>query len=175
MEIQSNAVRIHCQEDEAPLSWRQRLHQRAHPSGATTEPENPAVTEPESIGFASHGSSGIVDLGATKTVVGSDRVPGLLENLYPSIRRKVSRCPCHISFRFGNHGTLQSQQALVLPIHDLLLKIAVVPGSTPLLLSNTLLRALGATIDTEQKMIHAKRLQKNFPLTLTNKGLLVWI
>ena len=121
--------------------------------------------------FASHGSLGIVDLGATKTVIGSKLVPELLNGLDPTIRKSVSRCPCNVTFRFGNHGILQSQQAIVVPIHGLLLKIAVVPGATPFLLSNTLLRALGATIDTTNHMLHATKISKSFPLNLTSKGL----
>ena len=95
----------------------------------------------------------------------------MLSGLDPSIRKSVSRCPCNVTFRFGNHGILQSQQAIVVPIHGLLLKIAVVPGATPFLLSNTLLRALGATIDTTQHVLHATKISKSFPLNLTSKGL----
>ena len=123
--------------DEPKPDWRLRLQQRAHPPVHTITPEMPEL---DSVCFASHGSFGIVDLGATKTVIGSNLVSGLLEHLQPSIRSQITRCPCHVTFRFGNHGTLQSTQAIVIPIHGLLLKIAVVPGSTPLLLSNTLLR-----------------------------------
>ena len=45
------------------------------------------------------------------------------------------------------------------------------PGSTPLLLSNTLLRAMGAVIDTSQKVIHATKVSKTIPIQLTEKGL----
>ena len=98
-------------------------------------------------------------------------MPELLNGLDPIIRKSVSRCPCNVTFRFGNHGILQSQQAIVVPIHGLLLKIAVVPGATPFLLSNTLLRALGATIDTTKHVLHATKISKSFPLNLTSKGL----
>ena len=114
-----------------------------------------------------------MDLGATKTVIGSKLVPEVLNGLDPEIRKSVSRCPCSVTFRFGNHEILQSQQAVVVPIHGLLLKIAAVPGATPFLLSNTLLRALGATIDTTKHVLHATRISKSFPLNLTSKGLLL--
>ena len=152
-------------------TWRTRLVQRARPDDI--KPETTAVVppEPEVACFASHGSHGIVDLGATKTVIGGNLVKGLLEGLDPNLRKQVFRCPCEITFRFGNHGVLQSQQALVIPIHGLQLKVAIVPGSTPFLLSNTLLRTLGATIDTENKTMYSKRLDRKFPLMLTSKGL----
>ena len=134
------------------------------PSHAPTESFEPTF-------FAAQGSFGIVDLGATKTVIGSKLVRELLDNLQPAIREKVTRTPCQINFRFGNHGILQSQQALVVPIHGFLLKIAVVPGSTPFLLSNTLLRAIGSVIDTSEHTIFAKKIQKTLPIRLTSKGL----
>ena len=116
-------------------------------------------------------SLGVVDLGATKTVIGSNNVKDLLDNLHPNIKKVIYRCPCQITFRFGNHGTLQSDVALVVPIHGFHLKVAIVPGSTPFLLSNTLLRALESIIDTQEKMLISKKLNMSFPLQLTSKGL----
>jgi len=63
------------------------------------------------------------------------------------------------------------RQALVVPIQGLLLKIAAVPVDTPFLLSNTLLRAIGATVDTANHVLHATKLDRSFPLILTGKGL----
>ena len=153
-------------EDVRDARHRLRLRMTGGPaSSIATE------AEPEPTCFASHGSLGIVDLGATKTVIGSKLVPELLNSLDPNIRKHVKRCPCAITFRFGNHGVLQSHQAIVVPIPGLLLKIAVVPGSTPFLLSNTLLRALGATIDTTKHVLHATKIGQSFQLNLTSKGL----
>ena len=121
--------------------------------------------------FATHGSLGVVDLGATKTVIGSELVVDLIQSLHPSIRSQLSRCPCHVTFRFGNHGTLKSTQALVVPLQDMLLKIAIVPGSTPFLISNTLLRAFHAVIDVEKHVMWSKKFHREFPLQLTPKGL----
>ncbi len=95
----------------------------------------------------------------------------LLDNLSPQIKKVIYRCPCKITFRFGNHGLLQSDVALVVPIHGFHLKVAIVPGSTPFLLSNTLLRALESIIDTKQKVLFSKKLDMSFPLQLTSKGL----
>ena len=104
-------------------------------------------------------------------MIGSNLVDDLLRNLDPEIRTHAARCKCQVTFRFGNSGMLTSQQALILPIGDLRLKIAIVEGGTPLLLSNTLLRALGSTIDTTRQEIQCRRLQKTIPLQLTKNGL----
>ena len=60
---------------------------------------------------------------------------------------------------------------MVVPIHDLMLKIAIVPGNAPFLLSNTLLRAIGAIINTERKVLISKRIGRDVPVVLTAKGL----
>ena len=139
---------------------------REHPCEGPAEP----VFESHIL-FATHGSLGVVDLGATKTVIGSDLVVDLIQSLHPSIRNRLTRCPCHVTFRFGNHGTLKSIQALVVPLQDLLLKIAIVPGSTPFLISDTLLRAFHAAIDVERHAMWSKKFQFEVPLQLTNKEL----
>ena len=135
------------------------------------KPSQPASLPLSETCFATHGSFGVVDLGATKTVIGSNLVKDLINNLQPHIRRNLTRCPCKIAFRFGNHGILESEQALVVPIFGLKLKIAIVPGSTPFLLSNTLLRTLGAVIDTQNRTLFLKNSNQTIPLQLTPKGL----
>ena len=132
---------------------------------------NLSRSDPAVLCFASHGSLGVVDLGATKTVIGSNHVQELLDHLHPDLKSKIYRCKCEITFRFGNHGTLKSHHALVIPIHGFHLKVAVVQGSTPFLLSNTHLRALGAVIDTSKKELFASKIDRVIPLHLTEKGL----
>ena len=121
--------------------------------------------------FATHGSLGVVDLGCTKTVIGSNHVAELINSLHPKIRNQLSQCPCQVTFRFGNHRTLKSEQALFVPLQGLNLKIAIVPGSNPFLISNTLLKALEAVIDVERHTTWSKRFGQEYPLQLTSKGL----
>ena len=133
--------------------------------------QNVSSSVPEMTLFASHDSFGVVDLGATKTVIGSDNLPSLIQGLIPEVQRKLERCKCQVTFRFGNHGTLQSQHALIVPFQGFKLKIAVVPGSTPFLLSNTLLRAIEAVIDTRKQSLWSEKLKKEIPLHITSRGL----
>ena len=125
----------------------------------------------ESICFATHSTYGIVDLGASKTVIGSDHVQELIQGLDQDIRRRLKRCECQITFRFGNQGTLKSSQALVIPIGDLQLKVAIVPGGTPFLLSNSLMRVIRAQIDCQNRVIRSPLLSKPVSMQLTNRGL----
>eukprot|EP00435_Cladocopium_sp_Y103_P070766 s168_g36.t1 len=121
--------------------------------------------------FASHETFGILDTGATKSVIGSELIPDLIKGLNPSIRRRLTRCQCSVTFRFGNQGTLDSTTALVLPIGNLGLKISVVQGQTPLLLSNTLLRTLKAQVDVARHCLQSPLLTKPVKLQLNPRGL----
>ena len=134
-------------------------------------PDTAHAVPPTEIMFATHDTWGILDTGATKTVMGSDHIKEFLEGLNPTIKDHVKRCSCEVLFRFGNQGTLKSSQALVLSVGGMWLKIAVVKGATPFLISNTLLRALGALIDTQNHQLKIPKFNANINLKLTSKGL----
>ena len=119
----------------------------------------------------SSNSKGVLDSGATKTVIGSKLVDELLQSLLPEVRKRVTRSQCKVTFRFGNLSTLDAQHALVIPIGSLNLRVAIVPGSTPFLISNTLMRALHAVVDTHSQKLHSPYLTKSISLELTNRGL----
>eukprot|EP00435_Cladocopium_sp_Y103_P014769 s1455_g3.t1 len=121
--------------------------------------------------FSSHETFGILDTGATKSVIGSDLIPDLIKGLNPKIRQRLSRCKCSVTFRFGNQGTLDSNSALVIPIGNLGLKISIVQGQTPLLLSNTLLRTLKAQVDIAKQCLQSPLLKKPIKLHLNSRGL----
>ena len=131
-----------------------------------------APKEPEAqVCFATHGTMAILDSGASKTVVGSNQLSSLLQNFEPSLRSQLRRSPCSITFRFGNQGTLQSKEALIVPLGPLQLRIAIVPGETPFLLSNTLLRALQAKVDCVGHVLESPLLAQPVRLQLSSKGL----
>ena len=114
---------------------------------------------------------GILDTGATKTVIGSNLIKPLLDSLDSDLRKQVRRGSCEVTFRFGNLDTLESKQALIIPIGKMHLKVAIVPGNTPFLLSNTLVRALKADIHSDKKELHSPLFQNPLALKLSSKGL----
>ena len=59
----------------------------------------------------------------------------------------------------------------MIPLGRIKLKVAVVPGQTPFLISNTLVRALKATIDTDRQVLNSPFLKQSVNLHLTSKGL----
>eukprot|EP00435_Cladocopium_sp_Y103_P075773 s29_g64.t1 len=133
----------------------------------------PDADEAESAFFTTHGTYGILDTGATKSVIGSSHLPALIESFPTDVKRQLSRTQCDITFRFGNQGTLDSQHALVIPLKSigLGLKVAIVPGETPLLLSNTLVRTLKASIDSAKQVLTSPFFMKPVTLKLSPRGL----
>ena len=123
------------------------------------------------IHFASSGTNGIVDLGASQTVIGSQQVTDLLQGLPDHVRAKAHRTPCQLVFRFGNHQTLTSKHALMLPLQKGWFRIAVVPGPTPFLLSSTFLKQIKAVIDTEEGTMWSKALNRNLVMERSAKNL----
>ena len=154
-----------------PSEIRHRLAIRGQGHSGLCPTSVPAKHRHDPICFATHDACGVLDLGASKTVVGSDHVGTLIRSLEASVRSQISRCDCRITFRFGNEATLTSTQALVVPIGNLKLKIAIVPGGTPFLISNTLMRAIHAQVDCHQRVLTSPQLSHAIPLELTPKGL----
>ena len=67
---------------------------------------------------------------------------------------------------------LTSDWAFVVPLSPKLhLKIAVVDGATPFLLSSALLRTIGAVIDTSKDVMWCRRFNCSVSLHLTDRGL----
>ena len=122
--------------------------------------------------FASSGTVGVVDLGASQSVIGSKQVPELLSNLPEEIRKAVRRSACSLVFRFGNHQTLQSRAALMFPLQGSWFRVAVVEGQTPFLLSSQFLkRTLKAVIDVDEGTLWSKTLNRYLQIEETAKNL----
>ena len=118
-------------------------------------------------------SRAIVDTGATKTVMGSSFVTSFLDALQPCLRQQVTRCQCQVVFKFGNQGTLKAQHALVLPLGKLRLKISIVPGRTPFLLSGTFLQAVKTRVDTGTCRLESPYFAQPVTMERSARGLLL--
>ena len=148
------------------------MHPRQHNLSDESECRSMLHSSWEEVNFASYSSYGVVDLGASKTVIGSQCLKELIQALPKNILQKCYRTPCVINFRFGNQGMLTSEWAFVVPLSPQLhLKIAVVSGATPFLLSSALLRAIGAVIDTSKDVLWCRRFHCAVSLHLTDRGL----
>eukprot|EP00435_Cladocopium_sp_Y103_P023238 s1363_g5.t1 len=124
----------------------------------------------------SHGLA-ITDTGASRSVIGCDNVPKVLQNLPASIRQMVREQPSCVGFRFGNNQVSYSFKQLQIPLMQdrrrIWLLIEVVPKSTPFLLSIKAMKSLGATIDLSNNTCFLKNLNKSLPLKENANGLFV--
>ena len=121
--------------------------------------------------FASHGSCGIVDLGASMSVIGTRQFQELCQALPKTIKTQMREAPCQVSFRFGNDSTVTGRKAVFFPIGPQWIKIVVVPSNTPFLIANSVFRSLGAVIDTDANLIYFKKLDRSIPIVLTERKL----
>lgn len=125
----------------------------------------------EPILFASQGSSGIVDLGASLSVIGKNQFEELCQSLPENILSRMKEAPCAVNFRFGNDSTVIGDRAIYFPVQQHWIKVVVVPSNTPFLIANSVFRSLGAVIDTENNTVFFKKLQRSIPITLSDRKL----
>ena len=121
--------------------------------------------------FATAKTFGIVDLGASQTVMGQHQVEEFLDGLPVSVRDRVFEQPVEMMFRFGNNSTVPCKKAIFVPIDKYWIKIAIVDSKTPFLISNNVCRSLGAVIDTCTQSIRFQNLDCEIPLQLSGKKL----
>ena len=74
----------------------------------------PTLSE-ETVHFASHGTHGIVDLGASMSVIGERQFQELCQVLPLSIKKTMQEASCSVSFRFGNDSTRGRSPSSLLP------------------------------------------------------------
>jgi hypothetical protein len=134
-------------------------------------PQEISPQTPEQALFATSLTLGILDLGASQTVVGQHQLPEFLSHLPPQVRSLVHEKPVDMSFRFGNNSVVPCKRAIFVPIDKFWIKIAIVESKTPFLISNNVCRCLGAVIDTNNQSIWFRQLDCELPLQLSGKKL----
>lgn len=115
--------------------------------------------------------TGIIDTGASKSVIGEKRVNALLSTLQPIHRESVKWQESETVFRFGNNGCLKSVGALFIPFGKRWMKVEVVQGMTPFLLSNSFLHALGADVMVSRSSLMVAGWRSEVKLQRNAKGL----
>ena len=121
--------------------------------------------------FVSEGSLGIVDLGASLSVIGQSQFDDLCKHLPKQVLQSMKETPCQVRFRFGNDSSVTGTRAIFFPVGAYWIKVVVVPSNTPFLIANSVFRALGAVIDTEEATIFFKKLNCRLPIQLSDRRL----
>ena len=90
----------------------------------TKHVQEPVCTETkpaaEVVLFATSHAMGIVDLGASQTVMGRHQVREFLDSLPTEVRRLVHERPVEMSFRFGNNSVVPCNCAMFIPVDKFL-------------------------------------------------------
>ena len=138
--------------------------------GAVLKSSDKALN-PEVALVSTEGAEGVLDTGASRTVIGEARVQSLLGGLPLECRRSIRKASSEVTFRFGNSGVLTAKHALLLPAQGgKWIRVEVVPGNTPLLISNRLLKDMDAVIYVRQGILELKG-GKEIKLRNDEKGL----
>ena len=153
------------------LQQRLKLCRSPQPVPKPAETSSASDHLPEVACFASHGSFGVVDLGASQSVIGHRQLAQVLESFGPEIRKLIKETRCDTVFRFGNSSTVHCQKAMLIPLGRWFVKLCIVPSDTPFLLSNNMFRTLGAQIDTAADRIFLPGVNLHMDLVLTEKKL----
>ena len=132
---------------------------------------DPSKNKTEDIMFTSQGCWGIVDLGASQSVMGRHQVQDFLQEIPKHVRAKVREQPVSMTFRFGNNGTVMCNSAILIPLGKFWLRIAIVESTTPFLISNAVFRSLGAIIDTQEQTVQFRAVPCTVPLHLSSRRL----
>eukprot|EP00435_Cladocopium_sp_Y103_P028714 s224_g7.t1 len=116
----------------------------------------------------------IIDTGASRAVIGSERLKRLVKSLPSGLRSRVMKVPTDgVVFKFGNAGRLTSSFAVMLPrSQNGWLRVEVVPGHTPFLISNAILRGLKGIIDVEGCQLGFKGSEVKISLNPVRKNLM---
>ena len=128
-------------------------------------------SEVAQVFFATQGTFGIVDLGASLSVIGKTQFQELCKNLPHQVIQSMKETPCAVNFRFGNDSIVQGRRAVFIPLGMHWLKIIVVPSNTPFLIANNVFRQFGAQIDTANDTIWFRRLDCTVPIVLSDRKL----
>ena len=117
----------------------------------------------------------ILDTGASRSVIGSDNIPAVLQKLPMSVRDLIKEKPSRIGFRFGNNHIAYSFKQLQIPLIKgktrFWLLVEVVPKATPFLLSIKAMKSLGANLGLPNNTCYLKTLQRSLPLRENKNGL----
>ncbi|CAE7832309.1 unnamed protein product [Symbiodinium sp. CCMP2592] len=139
-------------QDQAPASVSRDSEQGS--CGEVLQHAKPYTFEDPVALVVTHGAEGVLDTDASRTVVRSRRVNNILQGLPSQCRDRARKARSDVTFRFGNSGTLTAEHALLLPTaEDTWIRVEVVPGDTPLLISNRLLYDVDAVVHVRKGVL----------------------
>ena len=123
----------------------------------TSDDEDETKTDEVACNLVHAAGFGVVDTGCGRGLIGEETLARHQQEL-DKIGKKIKELPAKMhTFRYGNGSADQTARRIELPAFvggkELRVRLHVVPGGVPLLLSKRLLKGLGAKIDmTDNKL-----------------------
>ena len=115
----------------------------------------------------------VIDTGASRSVIGEERLGDLIQHVTRQAGWPIKKVSSNVQFRFGNSGTLQSRFAICIPRQQKgWIRVEVVPGRTPFLISNVVLKEMGILIDPRNQRLLFLDSATVIPLKTCRKSLL---
>ena len=147
-----------CRNTDSKTAVATHTHEPVRSDATFLQSQEPSAGGHEIFNAEVAADEAIIDTGARRAVIGSDRLEMLVRSFPPEIRRRVMRVPTDgIAFKFGNAGRLSSDYAVLLPrAPNDWLRVEVVPGQTPFLISNAVLGKLRGVVDVEGRQLGFK-------------------
>ena len=118
--------------------------------------------------------SGVVDTACGRMLIGAETLKHLIPKIEERYDCKVRFSKEANSFRFGNDGKVRTEVLVHLPAqianNDVELRVAVIPGGAPLLISKSFLKKVQAVIDLDRDEITCRRFGCVLPLATGASG-----
>ena len=116
----------------------------------------------------------IIDIGSPRSLMGKHEYDLLRESLSEVQLKRVIERPANEKFRFGPSKVYESIMRVEVPLMvkdiEILTRFYIIEGLVPILIGNDILEPLGGVIDTENRVIDFKRLERSLNLVKTSGG-----
>jgi hypothetical protein len=133
-----------CRNTDSKTAVATPTHEPVRSDATFLQSHEPSAGGSEIFNAEEAADEAIIDTGASRAVIGSDRLKMLVQSFPTEIRKRVMRVPTDgIVFKFGNAGRLSSDYAVLLPrAQNDRQRVEEVPGQTPILISKAVLGKL---------------------------------
>ena len=116
----------------------------------------------------------IIDIGSPRSLMGESEYFRLRGTISENNRKRILEHPADEKFRFGPSKIYCAAKRVEIPIKiqdkEIFAKFYIIEGNVPILVGNDILEPLGGVIDTNERFIDFKRLDRSLNLVKTSGG-----
>lgn len=128
----------------------------------------------DGVRMAGRAGDVILDIGATATIAGAEWLAEYVALLPPSERTAISTTQASAVFTFGGGNQQRAHERIIIPLmigsHRCLVKVWVVAGDLPMLMSRPTMSSLGIVLDVKNQLMAVSTLGIVVKVTLSPAG-----